>query len=385
MHDHGDDHDHAHDHHGGHDHDGHGHHHHHHHHAHMAGAGALPLSRRALIGSVAALGASAALPGMAWATVPAVAADMAKAVGAWLAALSPALRRKAVLGWSSRRRGDWHYIPRGRPGVTLKEMGAAQTKALWDVLATLLSRRGVQQIEGIIKLERVLGELTDNLEFRDPANYALAVFGNPAGAAPWAWRFEGHHLSVSVMVAPGHGVGVTPAFFGANPAKVPSRHRHAGFRLLGAEEDAVFSLVGSLDGALRAAAVIGERSLGDIVAGPGREDELKRYQGVALARLNEAQTAGVMRILELFTGTLRPELASAAMARVTEAGVGALHFAWAGSPTRGRPHYFRVHGPKTLVEYDNTQDGANHVHSVWIDPEGAFGRDLLKKHYRDAH
>jgi hypothetical protein len=143
--------------------------------------------------------------------------------------------------------------------------------------------------------------------------------------------------------------------------------------------------VQSLDGSLRTSALIGDRSLGDIVSGPGRELALQRHEGVPLARLNEAQRGGVMRILELYAGTLREEIAAPALARVHEAGIEALHFAWAGSLARGRPHYFRVHGPTALVEYDNTQDGANHVHSVWIDPHTLFGRDLLKAHYRGAH
>jgi hypothetical protein len=143
--------------------------------------------------------------------------------------------------------------------------------------------------------------------------------------------------------------------------------------------------VQSLESGVRAQAVIADSSLGDIVSGPGRELALQRYEGVALAKLNEAQKGGVMRILELYAGTMRDEIAGPVLAKVREAGIEALHLAWAGSLARGRPHYFRVHGPTALIEYDNTQDGANHVHSVWIDPVGLFGRDLLKAHYQGAH
>jgi hypothetical protein len=136
---------------------------------------------------------------------------------------------------------------------------------------------------------------------------------------------------------------------------------------------------------VRAEAIIADRSLGDIVSGPGRELSLQRREGVALTKLNEAQRGGVLRILELYANTMRPEIASAALARVHEAGLDAVQFAWAGSPARGRPHYFRIHGPTALIEYDNTQDGANHVHSVWIDPLRVFGRDLLKAHYHGQH
>jgi hypothetical protein len=264
-------------------------------------------------------------------------------------------------------------------------MNQRQVAATWDVLGALLSARGLEQVRGELTIEGILGELTGSRGFRDPGNYSMVVFGDPSGSAPWAWRFEGHHLSISVMVAPGHGVTVTPAFFGAHPASVPHGHAHAGFRLLGSEEDQAFSLMRSLEGSVRDAAIIANRSLGDIVSGPGRELALRQRQGVAVTSLNEAQRAGVMHILELYANTMRPEIADAALAKVQEAGLDAVYFAWAGSPVRGQPHYFRVHGPTALIEYDNTQNGANHVHSVWIDPLNVFGRDLLKVHYQGQH
>jgi hypothetical protein len=310
---------------------------------------------------------------------------MVRAAAAWLAQLDQRQRQEAVLDWGNRQREGWHYVPRSRPGVALRAMNTRQTAAAWDLLGTLLSARGLDQVRGQLVVEGILGEMNGSVSFRDPGNYALAIFGDPAANGPWAWRFEGHHLSISVLVAPGYGVSVTPVFFGANPALVPRGHAHGGFRLVGAEEDAAFSLVQSLEGGLRTQAIIADRSLGDIVSGPGRELSLQRYEGIPLARLNEAQRSGVMRILELYAGTMRQEIAQPALARVREAGLEALHFAWAGSLARGRPHYFRVHGPAALIEYDNTQDGANHVHSVWIDPQTLFGRDLLRAHYRGAH
>ena len=343
------------------------------------------ISRRTLLRTATAAGVTASLPRLGWAAAPQVTRDMARAAGAWLAALDQRQQREAQLEWASRLRESWHYVPRSRPGVALRAMNPAQTAAAWDLLGSLLSARGLDQVRGQLTIERILGELSGSPGFRDPGNYALVVFGDPAGSAPWAWRFEGHHLSISVLVAPDHGVAVTPVFFGANPAHVPRGHAHGGFRLIGAEEDAAFSLIQSLEGGLRTQAVIADRSLGDIVSGPGRELDLKRFEGVPLARLNEAQRGGILRILELYAGTMREEIAAPALAKVREAGLEALHFAWAGSLARGRPHYFRVHGPTALVEYDNTQDGANHVHSVWIDPQGVFGRDLLKAHYKGAH
>lgn len=322
------------------------------------------LDRRQIISSSASFGAAMMLPPSRWASTPAVAADMAKAGAAWLGSLSDSQRRAAQLAWDGRARRDWHYVPRSRPGVALRDMTGAQTSATWDLLSTLLSARGLDQVRGQLQIERVLGEMTGSLRFRDPGNYALVIFGDPRGAAPWVWRFEGHHLSLSVVVGPEHGVGVTPVFFGANPARVPQGHAHAGFRLVGAEEDAAFALVRSLEGPARERAVIGDRALGDVVSGPGREMSLRRYEGTAVSGLSGVQQSGVMQILQLYAGTMREEIAAAAMTRLREAGLDALHFAWAGSLGPGRPHYFRIHGPTALIEYDNTQDGANHVHSV---------------------
>jgi Protein of unknown function (DUF3500) len=345
----------------------------------------LAPSRRDFLGSTAAAGACLPLSALAFAALPELAQAMGQAAQAWWGLLGPQAQARARLAWTDPHRNAWHYVPRSRPGVALREMTSAQAAAAWDLCATLLSARGLEQVRGQLLLERTLGELTQQISFRDPGNYALVLFGDPAGPAPWCWRFEGHHLSLTTVVAPGHGVAVTPVFFGANPAKVPARHAHAGFRLLGAEEDQAFALIRSLDAEARAKAVIADRSLGDIVAGPGRELSLARFEGIALSALSDGQRDGVLRILELYAGTLREEIARPALARLREAGLETLHFAWAGSPERGRPHYFRVHGPTVLVEYDNTQNGANHVHSLWIDPQSAFGRDLLRAHYQGAH
>jgi hypothetical protein len=342
------------------------------------------LSRRQIMGAAAA-GLTQPMSQLGWAASPEVALDMSRAARAWLSQLDERQRARAQIAWSDRRLEDWHYVPRSRAGLPLRQMTQPQIAAAWDVLGSLLSARGREQVANLLRLEGVLGELTRSPSFRDPGNYALVVLSEPAGTAPWAWRFEGHHLSITAVVVPEHGVGVTPVFFGANPATVPKAHAHAGFRLLGAEEDAAFSLVRSLEGDIRSATLIADRSLGDIVSGPGRERTLESYEGVSLARLNEAQRSGIMRILELYAGTMRQEVAAASLARIRESGPDRLHFAWAGSLAPGRPHYFRVHGPSALVEYDNTQDGANHVHSVWIDPHGLFGGDLLRAHYRGAH
>ena len=343
--------------------------------------------RRFVTSSVATALATSALPVLPASLVasPNLAAEVVRAVRGFVAALSPSHRKRTVFALDDPRRLDWHYIPRRRPGVTIGDMNDQERRALWYLLGAILSPRGNDQVRGVIKLERTLGELTGNLAFRDPGDYAIVIFGDPAGAAPFAWRFEGHHLSLSVLLLPGVGLSVSPNFVGANPATVPGDHKHAGFRLFGEEEDRAFGLVRSLEGAVRSKALIANRSLGDIVSGPGREDDLKQFEGAPLSQLSEGQKAGVYAILQLYAGTMRDEIAAAVLKRVRSDGADRLHFAWAGSLKPGQPHYFRIHRPSVLVEYDNTQNGANHVHSVWIDPLEVFGRDLLRGHHKKVH
>lgn len=345
------------------------------------------LSRRAFTASAAAL-LGGALTGLHAGPVlasPGLAADLMNSLKAFAGALSAANAKRVMLPFESAKRFDWHYFPRSRPGATLADLSGPERKALDDVLAGLLSPRGLKAIEGAIRLERVLGELTGNLSYRDPEDYAMVMFGDASSGQPVAFRFEGHHLSVSAVVIPGIGIAVTPVFIGANPAKVPTGHKHAGFRLYGEEEDKAFSLIQSLDGAAKEKAVIGASGLGDVVAGPGRETSLKSFEGAPLSALSEGQRAGVLGIAGMFISTMREPIAKGILGRVRQDGADGLHFAWAGGLNQGEPHYFRIHGPSVLIEYDNSRSGANHVHAVWIDPREVFGRDMLARHNRDAH
>jgi hypothetical protein len=180
-------------------------------------------------------------------------------------------------------------------------------------------------------------------------------------------------------------VAATPAFLGANPATVPSSHAQAGFKALGTEEANGFRLLNSLSEAQKATAMIASQSLGNILSGPGREASLKQREGLAFGAMTAAQRQQAMDLVETYVRNVRPDVAQTALDKLTAAGVETIHFAWAGSQTPGRPHYYRVHGPTLLIEYDNTQNGANHVHSVWHDPTNSFGQDLLQAHYQEAH
>jgi hypothetical protein len=302
-----------------------------------------------------------------------------------LASFSAAQRRQAVYPFEARERRDWHYVPRRRPGLTLGAMKPTQHELLWALLRAGLSAQGVQKTRDVIATEAILDNLSGSPGARDPGNYAIVVFGTPASGQPWGWRFEGHHLSLSCTVVPGQGVAVTPAFLGAHPATAPPHHSQAGFKALGTEEAAGFRLLQSLSDTQKATVTIASRSLGDILSGPGREVSLQQRAGLAFDAMTASQRQLAMALIDAYVRNVRHDVAQAEMDSLTAAGIETLHFAWAGGHTPGQPHYYRVHGPTLVIEYDNTQNGANHVHSIWHNPPKSFGQDLLQAHYNAAH
>jgi hypothetical protein len=296
--------------------------------------------------------------------------------------------RNLALELDDPARESWTYWPTQRVGVPFDVMTAEQRKLTQALLTSALSSRGYLKVVHVMQLEQILGML-DTIGFpRGVGHYEIVLFGKPELDAPWSWRFEGHHVSLNVAVAP-DGVAVTPTFFGSNPGEVRSGPL-TGFRALGAEEDLGRELVRSLSDAQRRRAVVSSEAPRDILTGnlgkpPERWDEWQATVlpvGIPVAELNEVQRHWVRRILEEVVGVYRPELADAKLAAIDAA---SLSFAWMGSVERGAPHYFRLQGEDFLFEFDNVQDNANHVHSVWRDKRADFGRDLLGEHYRAAH
>jgi hypothetical protein len=264
-------------------------------------------------------------------------------------------------------------------------MDDRQRAAAHVLLRAALSDSGVRKANDIMRLEEVLRAIERLRRFRrDPENYAWSIFGDPEAGTAWGWRVEGHHLSLNFTFAAGSAVAVTPAFMGANPARVLSGPLE-GLRVLGAQEDIARELVRGLPAAHRERAIIAAESLGNIVSGPGRADDLRGPVGLPLGEMATSQRELAERLIEEFVGNLSTELAEAQRARIREAGIGAIHFAWGGPVEPGHAHYFRLHGPRLLVEHDNTQNDANHVHSVWRDPTRDFALDILGEHYRSGH
>jgi Protein of unknown function (DUF3500) len=310
---------------------------------------------------------------------------MAKRASAFVETLSEAQRRQVMWPFDDGERYNWHYVPRERAGVPIKAMSAAAKSALHDLLRHALSEAGYRKAVDVMSLEEPLGLIERHTgPYRHPENYSVTIFGTP-GRLPWGWRIEGHHLSLNFTAVSEELYGVTPAFWGANPARVPDGYPMAGHRTLGRETDLSYRLVRGLGEAQRARAIIATSSLGNIITEPGREDAIRERQGLPLAAMDEGMRTLALELLATYAHNLKGSLAEAELARMREAGTGDIHFAWGGPLEDGHPNYWRLHGPITLIEYDNTQNNANHIHSVWHDLTRNFGRDLLREHYAHGH
>lgn len=307
---------------------------------------------------------------------------IAQAAALFLAGLDDNQRKKAQIAFESGNREDWHYVPRSRQGLPFAEMNAGQQQSARALFGSVLNERGLQMIDNVRVVEAVLRESQGG--FRDPDRYHTSVFGKP-GRFPWGWRLEGHHLSLNVTLAAAGHITATPFFVGAHPATVKDG-AHKGLRPLGASEDLARQLMATLPERARKVAIIADRSFGEIVAGPGRERDLGNPHGIDLASLDGAARNIVEALMDRFLGALTPDLAARQKQRVIEQELEKFRFAWAGSLAPGDGHYFRVHGPVTLIEHDNTQNSANHIHSIWRDLKADFGHDALAEHYRkDPH
>jgi uncharacterized protein DUF3500 len=313
---------------------------------------------------------------------------MAASAGKFLAALTPDERQQAQFAFDAGERLNWHYIPRARKGLPIKAMTGPQRTLARDLLRTGLSQHGYLTATSIMDLETVLGDLehratTAPAIVRDPELYFFSIFGTPSARDTWGWRVEGHHLSLNFTIVSGTMVASTPWFFGTNPAEVKDGPKE-GLRILGPEEDSARALLRSLDPAQRKTATIADVSPNEIVTANAAQVDPLSPAGITAAALTAPQRDLLMKLIDVYTSQMAADVAADRQARLKRAGIDRIAFAWAGEDAHGKKHYYRIQGPTFLVEYDNTQNDANHIHSVWRDFAGDFGRDLLREHLRHS-
>lgn len=311
--------------------------------------------------------------------------EMAAAANKFLASLKPEQKAKATFEFKGDVRLDWHFIPKDRKGLTIKEMTAEQRALAHALLRSSMSPHGYTKATNIMSLEPVLFEMEGaNRKFpRDQELYHVFVFGQPEAKGTWGWRFEGHHLSSSFTVVKGELFASTPSFMGTNPAEVRQGPRK-GLRVLANEEDIARQLVKSLDAEQRKVAIFSETAPKEIFTEARRKVEPLESKGIAAAKLTPAQRRSLVKLIEEYVHRVRPDVAGEDLKKIEKAGIDKIQFAWAGGVEKGEGHYYRVQGPTFLLEYDNTQNNNNHIHAVWRDFANDFGEDLLRQHYQDV-
>ncbi len=260
-------------------------------------------------------------------------------------------------------------------------MTVEQREKTFDLLQSALSEQGLDKVQGIMSLESVLREI-EQAEYRNPELYYLTIFGKPSKESPWGWRYEGHHLSLN-FTSVKNEISVTPAFMGTNPGRVLSGPEE-GKQVLKAEEEKARSFIESLNDNQKEMAVISETVPADIFTGNDRKVGNIDMEGIKYGQLSEEQQKAFLELLQVYLGNMKKEIADKQQTQILEAGLENLHFAWIGGTKFREPHYYRIHGPTILIEYDNIQNGANHVHAVWRDLLNDFGEDMLRRHYETS-
>ena len=320
-------------------------------------------------------------------------ATMAQTATALLNSLDQEQKSKIQFKLDDEERLFWHFIPtddipkrynRPRRGLILGQMNSGQQSLATALLAAGLSQSGFIKVTQIMSLEDILKVMEkDTVGRRNPEKYHFSVFGQPSEGGTWGYRVEGHHVSLHFMVVKGKVVG-TPTFLGTNPHEVREGPRK-GLRILAREEDLGRAVVQSLTEAQRKTAIVSAEAYKDIITEASRKASLSgQPDGLSGAKMTAKQRELVRDLLNEYVYNVPEEIAQGRLERIQKAGTN-YHFAWAGPIEKGAPHYYRIVSPTFLIEYDNTQNEANHVHSVWREFDGDFGLDLLKEHYQSSH
>lgn len=301
---------------------------------------------------------------------------------ALIASFSTGQKTKALMEFDDKDRDTWTFLPaQNRRGLPFKQMSANQKKLVYAFLRAHLSEMGLKKTQSVIALEQILFEMEKHPK-RDTEKYFTSFFGNPLKDKVWAWSFEGHHVSLNYTVVNGK-ISSSPQFLGSNPAEVRTGSQK-GMRVLKSEEDFAYELMNSFTTAQKSAAIISDKTYGEIVT---RFESIAKNlggEGVKANTFSASQKETLVKLLDVYIFFINDELAAKRKKQIEDNGLDNLVFAWAGSTDKGEAHYYRVQGKEFLVEFDNSQNNANHAHTVWRDFDGDFGRDLLKEHYKNS-
>ncbi len=326
--------------------------------------------------------------------IPSAASDtikrMADAAAAFLASLGKSELAKATFPFQGDERYEWHYTPVSRNGLLISDMDANQTDLAFKMMETGYSTSGYAMARQIIRLEPILGEyeaITNNVSQwqRIEERYWFSVFGKPGSEKPWGWRVGGHHIGIIATVVGNRELSIHPLFFGSNPAEV-KHGEHKGLRTLAEEEDWARALVTGMTDDQRSVAVVDPVAPADILTTVARVVNPDMTPvGIAIDELYDNQREALVNLIRHYVFRSVDESAMNYWSQLEREGWDSLHFAWAGPLDRWQGHYYNIRHDRFVIEYDNTQNGANHIHSVLRDYTHDFGEDLLAAHYHAAH
>ncbi len=322
-------------------------------------------------------------------THPQAAGEMRSAALALLASLDANQKSAISFSYYDGERIFWYYPPLNRHGLALRDMNEAQRKLAYDLMATGLTEDSNRKAQLIIEHEAVLGPLEKEQGRvtwdRNPLLYSWTIFGDPGSdAEPWGWRVEGHHVSLHYSVWGDRVLSMTPFFFGANPAEVRNGPKQ-GLRILGDSQDIALELMDSLDSGQKSRAVIYDEAPADIITFNASRASLPKEEGLPASALSGAQREMLMALASEYVTRIRSDLAEEKLTALRDGGLEKIHLAWGGPIDRAQPHYYRLHGGNFVVEYDNRQNGANHIHSVLRDVSNDFASDVMRDHLLMYH
>lgn len=322
------------------------------------------------------------------------------AAGDFIASLEPEQRDRVLLPMNTDERAVWSNLPIimiDPPGLLIRELNDEQKRAAHALMRATLSSQGYAKIAGIMILDDLLFAIETAALDRDPENgddpvrremtatrnvghYAIAIHGRPGGDA-WGWKIAGHHAAANFTIADGH-VAFTPTFLGSSPAEVESG-RYAGFMALAKEAQLGLDLLNSLSDRQRRKAVIADRAVADVLAGPGRRESLQSFEGIRATELDDAQQHRLRLLISEYLHNAGHDAAARQWSAIEAAGIDKLWFAWMGPSDADGLFYYRVHGPRILIEYN--RQNKNHDHMIVRDPANDYGEDWLGRHYEEHH
>ena len=315
--------------------------------------------------------------------------DPVSAANKFINALDKDQKGRTLFPFDIDERFNFHFFPKNRKGISLDKLTTSQKELAFDLLKTCMSDQGAKKTKDIVELEGVLRDVEGRPgddSYRDPGKYYITIFGIPGNNTIWGWRFEGHHLSLNFSTKNNQLVAGTPGFYGANPAVVQSGP-NKGMQVLKEETEMGYALLQSFSQDQLKKVIFNDDAPADIITFVDRKASIERRVGISYAQMNDQQKQLLLQLIRVYVNRYTKSFADNMLKEIQTAGLDELWFGWAGDTKQGigHPHYYRIHGPTIIIEYDNTQGRGNHIHSVLRDLQNDFGGDVLLQHYRESH